>query len=272
MKARSKRARPWITAALGVGVTLLSLAAAPAVRSGTDADAFEWSGRLARGKTIEIKTVNGEIRAEAWDGDRVEVRATKHWRRSDPDEVTVEVIEHEGGVTICTVYPGRGNRCGVGNEGSMSVRRNDVSVDYVVRVPQGVAFTGRAVNGGVEALGLSGNVLAVSVNGSIEVSTSGAAEASTVNGSIRATMGASRWDDEIRFRTVNGRIDLTLPGDAGAVVSASTVNGDIATDLPLKVKGSFGPKRVSGTIGDGGGGGRLSLETVNGGIRLRTSS
>jgi hypothetical protein len=270
MKARSKRVRPWFAGVLGIGIALLGFAAAPPAHAGTDTDAFEWSGRLGRGQTAEIKTVNGEIRAEAWDGDRVEVRATKRWRRSDPDEVTIEVIEHEGGVTICTVYPGRGNRCGVGSEGSMSVRHNDVSVDYVVRVPNGVAFTGRAVNGGVEAAGLSGDVLAVSVNGSIEVSTSGAVEASTVNGSIRAAMGAARWDDEIRFSTVNGRIDLTLPGDADAVVSASTVNGDIATDLPLKVTGRFGPKRVSGTIGDGGG--RLSLETVNGGIRLRTSS
>lgn len=267
MNTRSGSMAGAITLALGLALTGLALA--PEARAGTD-DSFEWSGRLSAGQTIEIKTVNGEIRAEAWNGDRVEVRATKHWRRSDPDEVTIEVVEHEGGVTICTLYPGRGNRCGVGDEGSMQVRRNDVSVDYVVRVPRGVDFAGRAVNGGVEADGLTGDVLAVSVNGSIDVSAAGAVEATTVNGSIRAAMGAAHWDDEIRFRTVNGRIDLTLPEDAGAEVSASTVNGDISTDLPLRVVGRFGPKKVRGTIGDGGG--RLSLETVNGGIRLRTSS
>jgi hypothetical protein len=63
---------------------------------------------------------------------------------------------------------------------------------------------------------------------------------------------------------------LTLPVDAGAVVSASTVNGVITTDLPLRVEGGFGPRSLKGTIG--GGGGRLSLESVNGGIRLRTKS
>ena len=267
MNTRSGSMAGAITLALGLAIAGLSVA--PEARAGSD-DSFEWSGRLSAGQTIEIKTVNGEIRAEAWSGDRVEVRATKRWRRSDPDRVSIEVIEHGDGVTICTVYPGRGNRCGAGDDGSMSVRNNDVSVDYVVRVPRGVDFAGRAVNGGVEADGLAGDVLAVSVNGSIDVSASGAVEATTVNGSIRAAMGAAHWDGEIRFRTVNGRIDLTLPENAGAEVSASTVNGDISTELPLRVTGRFGPKKVRGTIGDGGG--RLSLETVNGGISLRTSS
>jgi hypothetical protein len=258
------RSGVWLLAALAIGSGYATQA-----RAGTD-DRFSWSGHLAKGQTIEIKTVNGEIRAEPWDGDHVEVTAAKNWNRSDPDEETIEVIENEGAVTICTLYPGRGNHCGIGSKGSMQVQRNDVSVDYVVRVPRGVGFAGRAVNGSVEANRLTGGILAISVNGSIDVSSTGVVEAETVNGSIRARMGVARWDQELRFRTVNGRIELTLPEDAGAVVSASTVNGDITTDLPLRVEGRFGPRTLKGTIG--GGGGRLSLETVNGGIRLRTKS
>ncbi len=255
-------------------VTLLAAATLaagvlPAAAGGTDRS-FEWSGRIERGKTIEIKTINGRIDAVATDGDRVEVRATKRWKRSDPDEVTIEVLEHDGGVTICTHYPGRGNRCSAGGGGRMSVHDNDVAVDYEVRVPAGVAFTGRAVNGGVGAEGLAGDVLAQSVNGSIDVSTSGAVTAETVNGSIRASTGVSHWKDQMSFRTVNGRIELMLPEDADAEVSAVSVNGAIETDLPLRVQGRWGPKRLSGTIGHGGG--KLSLETVNGRIRLRTRS
>jgi TonB-dependent receptor len=144
------RSGVWLLAALAIGSGYATQA-----RAGTD-DRFSWSGHLAKGQTIEIKTVNGEIRAEPWDGDHVEVTAAKNWNRSDPDEVTIEVIEHEGGVTICTLYPGRGNHCGIGSKGSMQVRRNDVSVDYVVRVPRGVGFAGRAVNGSVEANRLTG--------------------------------------------------------------------------------------------------------------------
>lgn len=252
---------------LGLAVLAALVTHAPVAYAGSD-DSFEWSGTLERGKTIEIKTVNGHIEARGGSGSEIVVRATKRWRRDDPDDVRIEVIEHEGGVTVCTLYPGRNNECKPGKGGRMSARDNDVSVHYVVEVPAGILFAGRAVNGGVEATGLDEDVIATSVNGSIEVETQGTVWAESVNGSIRAVMGASRWEDELQFSTVNGRIELYLPENTAADVDIQTVNGGISTDLPLKVRGTFGPKSVHGTIGEGGA--RLSMSTVNGGIRLRT--
>jgi DUF4097 and DUF4098 domain-containing protein YvlB len=66
---------------------------------------------------------------------------------------------------------------------------------------------------------------------------------------------------------VNGSITVTFAGDVNADVTASTVNGGINTDFPLEVRGRFGPRRVSGTIGTGGR--ELALSTVNGAIHLR---
>src|SRR5882762_11717845 len=80
---------------------------------------FHWKGKVAPGKSIEIKGVNGDIRAVAGSGD-VEVTAVKHARRSDPDDVKIEVVEHEDGVTICAVYPSddrRENTCDAGRGG-----------------------------------------------------------------------------------------------------------------------------------------------------------
>ena len=47
-------------------------------------DDFRWSGQIARGKRIEIKGVNGDVRAELASGNQVEVVARKHARRSNP--------------------------------------------------------------------------------------------------------------------------------------------------------------------------------------------
>src|SRR2546430_12779216 len=47
---------------------------------------------------------NGDIDAVAGSGE-VEVTAVKHAHRSDPDEVKIQVVQHEDGVTICAVYP-----------------------------------------------------------------------------------------------------------------------------------------------------------------------
>src|SRR4029077_8432293 len=87
------------------------------------------------------------------------------------------------------------------------------------------------------------------VNGSIRVSTSGSAEASTVNGSLTAAMGRALWTDALEFHTVNGGITLDLPANVSTEVRASTVNGDIETDFPLMVTGRLGPRHVTGKIG-----------------------
>lgn len=232
---------------------------------------FNWKGKIAAGKTIEIKGVNGDINAVAGSGD-VEVTAVKHARRSDPDEVKIEVVPSDEGVTICAVYPSDGERentCEAGEHGHMNTHDNDVRVNFTVRVPPGVRFAGHTVNGEVEAANLGGDVEAHTVNGSIRVSTTGTAEASTVNGSITASLGRT-WTDALEFHTVNGGITLDLPAGVSTEVRATTVNGDIETDFPLMVTGRLGPRRVSGTIGNGGR--RLALETVNGSIRLRKAT
>ena len=231
---------------------------------------FNWHGRLAPGKTLEIRGVNGSIDVSGGGGE-AEVRATKTARRSDPDSVEIKVIEHAEGVTICAVYPtprdaSRPNECRAGGGGRMNTRDNDVNVNFSVKVPAGVKLSANTVNGGVNVRGLDADVQAHTVNGSIKLRTDGRAEAQTVNGSIEASMGRADWDGKNEFKTVNGAIHLELPGDLSTDVRAQTVNGDIETDFPLTVRGRFSRRSLTGTIG--GGGRELELETVNGGIRL----
>lgn len=256
-----------LAGALGLALTL----AAPAVAWAQNPD-FSWRGAVGEGKTLEIKGVNGAIIATTASGPEVEVTATKSARRSDPDEVRIEVITHEGGVTICAVYPSprlrRENECRPGDDGGMTVRNNDVNVEFTVRVPHGVDFVGKTVNGKIQALSLPGNVDLTTVNGGIEVTTSGLATANTVNGSISATIGRAEWDGTIRFKTVNGGIRLNLPDAISAQFKARTVNGGIATDFPVQVQGRFGPREMNGTIGSGGAR-RLEVETVNGSIEIK---
>jgi hypothetical protein len=248
----------------------LALALGVAAGSSRAADDFTWSGRVAEGQAIEIKGVNGGIRAEAGSGPEVQVTATKTARRSDPESVEVEVVEHAGGVTICAVYPpsdGRTNECAPGKGGRMNTRDNDVKVEFTVRVPAGVRFVGRSVNGGITAAGLKGGVEVHTVNGGVEVETAGFAEADTVNGSISVQVGRADWTGDARFSTVNGGISVTLPADVNADVNAKTVNGSIDTDFPITVQGKIGRRSLHGKIGSGGR--ALELETVNGSIELR---
>jgi DUF4097 and DUF4098 domain-containing protein YvlB len=242
------------------------LLAAPA-----SAQDFHWTGRLAAGKRLEIKGVNGSIRTVAATGGEIDVSARKTARRSDPDEVKIEVVPSDEGVTICAVYPTprrarRENTCEPGDGWHSSTDNNDVNVDFTIKLPAGIVFSGETVNGEIDAEGVGADAMVSTVNGSINVEASGHVEASTVNGSIRASMGRADWSSEAEFSTVNGGITLTLPGNLNAEVSAQTVNGDLETDFPLTVTGKFGPRHMRGTIGSGGR--YLKLSTVNGSIHL----
>ena len=244
------------------------LAAAPAARAqAQDPNHWSWHGAVAQGKTLEIRGVNGSIRAEASTGSEVEVTADKHGRDDDPATVRIEVVPHEGGVTICAVYPGRSNECRPGG-GHMSVHDNDVEVQFVARIPAGVAFDGNNVNGGVEASGLTARTDLSTVNGSVTLETSaGEASGSTVNGGVHATVrGAGQG--RLSFTTVNGSVDLSLAAGLSADFSAETVNGSIETDFPITLTGRINPRHLEGRIGQGGR--ILRLRTVNGGIRVHS--
>ena len=78
----------------------------------------------------------------------------------------------------------------------------------------------------------------MTVNGSIRLTTTGRALASTVNGSVNATMGRADWP--------NG---ASLTSDFPVTVTSSS-------------PGTEGPRRLAGTIGAGGR--ELEISTVDG--------
>jgi hypothetical protein len=235
---------------------------------------FRWQGRLSPGASLEIKGVNGRIEASPGEGDRVEVLAAKQGRRHHPSEVKIQVVEHSRGITICAVYPGRDDRrpneCIPGEGGRMETRNNDVSVAFTVKVPAGVAFVGRTVNGGIQAAQLTGDAEAHTVNGKVSLASAGQVRAETVNGSVELTLGSANWDGASSAESVNGSVTVTLPGDVSTTVRAQTVNGRVESEFDLGASARKTRSSVSGTIGAGGR--ELSLRTVNGSVRLRRAS
>lgn len=248
-------------------------ASAQPVRSARAQDDFRWTGRLAAGQRLEIKGVNGAIHAEPASGSEVEVTAVKRrGREGRLQDVRIERVTHDGGVTICAVYPSRSsrrpNRCTAGDDWEANVQDNDVSVDFRVRVPRGVNFLGSTVNGAVRASGMPADAKVSTVNGGVTVSAAGVVEASTVNGNIEAATGRADPGRDLDFTTVNGNITLTVPAAFRARVRASLLNGDIGGDFPLDInRGRFVGESATGQIGRGGH--ELHLETVNGNLTIR---
>lgn len=254
------------------------LAGAQQQRSDRD---FQWDGQISEGRWVYVRNLNGEVRVERGSGSRLEVTAEKRWRRGNPDDVAIEVTRIGSGdrdILICAVWREVTRECDENgyrtydrNNRDRDDRwdrdRNDVAVDIVIRLPQGVRLDASSVNGGLDISGATDEVEAHTVNGRIRASSSGGPiRAATVNGDIDVQM--SRLGNEnLHFNTVNGSIDVTVPDGLDANVTMSTVNGRVGSDFPMTLNGRINPRRITAQIGRGGP--RLEFTTVNGSIDLK---
>jgi len=119
------------------------------------------------------------------------------------------------------------------------------------------------VSGTVAAVGMRSDVSATTVSGSINISTTGSAEAAAVSGSIDAVLGDPHFDRDLDFTTVSGSVVVEVPSNTDAHAVLTTVSGFVSSDFPL---GGTARSR-SGDIGAGGP--RLALTTVSGSVHLR---
>jgi DUF4097 and DUF4098 domain-containing protein YvlB len=225
--------------------------------------------------TFSLKNVNGEVRVSAWKESNVEIKALKKTNK-DPEnlqKVRIEVTASAASVSVDTIYPKHGN--------------TGVSVDYDIRVPEGVNLGGiSSVNGSVFIIGPVSRVSASSTNGPVTLdNASGNLELETTNGDVKAsrisgrvdahttngdiTLELAKLEAEIKAETTNGGITLRLISDQeiNGLLEAETVNGGISLDFPITLQSLEKSKHhLRGQIGRGGP--QISLETVNGSIRL----
>lgn len=236
-----------------------SLAAAADV-STTEEYRFE----VDPGARVSLENINGSIRITGYAGDTVNVTAHKSAGKQEYlDELEVVIDATDDYVRIETRHPERkGSWFKWGSDSSGSV-------SYVLDVPSGVELDAiETVNGDVEIEAVTGNVKASTVNGTLEVSGLAAdVNLETVNGSVKARFDRLGAGQRVNAEAVNGAVTLVLPADASARVEAETVNGGIhAEDFGLKAEKGFVGRDLSGEIGNGDA--RISLDTVNGSIRI----
>lgn len=242
------------------------------VAQGKAQDTWSRTYTLAPGGTLELINVNGRIDAEPASGDTVEL-VGRRTAKASSDEAAKELLGRiemreevgEGRVRVEVRIPRLSGFSGH-------------EVEWSVRVPSGVRVDLRTVNGGVKLAGLDADIAAKTTNGGVSGMNIAAqvVDASTVNGGVdfdfRVPLGA---DGRIDMESVNGGVALGLPSESRATISARAVNGGVrVSDLDIQREpqsSDFESKRrLQGTLN--GGGARVNLGTVNGGVRLSRSA
>lgn len=254
---------------------------------------------------VDIENMAGSIRVTGWDRAEVAVSGKLGHRASGLDlsggdnrtRVEVEVEGSPHGVrSDLEIKVPAGSRLRVdGFEASITIAGVTGTVQAET-VNGTITLTGgtrevelQAVNGGVEVARASGRIKAESVNGPVTVrDSSGELEASTVNGPLVVTGGP--WN-HVRIETVSGslRFEAALPKQA--TLEAETVSGSVELVLPAAIAADFSLSSFSGDIENefgpaptrqsrwtsekelsfstGGGGARVSVQTLSGNIHLR---
>ncbi len=206
---------------------------------------------------VSLDNVNGNVEITGWNRNEVQIDAVKQARDQQRlDEARIEVETGGDSTKIHTQYP------------HDHTNNNPASVNYTLHVPQNARLDGISlVNGSLTVEKMMAEVDAKLVNGKAHIrDLSGEANISNVNGSIEANYASLNNVRQIKLKSVNGSIELGLPGSPNAEVKASSVNGGIKTDFPLTVQGAFSGRSLSGTLGSGGT--RIELSTVNGSMHI----
>jgi DUF4097 and DUF4098 domain-containing protein YvlB len=210
-----------------------------------------------------VDNVNGRVRIAAWDRPEVQVDVLKQAdRREDLEAVKIEIDAKPERIRIHTQYPKA--------KTGWWHRSNSTRVDYDIKVPAHASLKKiRHVNGSVEIDGVLGTVDASTVNGHLAAKRLAAdSRLESVNGGVEATFEKFDEVKSVTIKTVNGGVEIALPTNADADLSAHTVNGGIHTPPNLTVNRSgHRPRQLHARLGNGGT--QVRLETVNGGIHVR---
>ncbi len=216
------------------------------------------------GGRISLGNINGDIRITGGEGDTVIIIARrKAGNQEYLDELKIVVDADSDYIRIETRHPS--SKISWFHWGN----NHSGSVSYEMTVPAGVNLDKiSTVNGDIAIRSMSGKVKAETVNGDLVASgLVSDVDLETVNGGINAQFDSLGGSQRVSAEAVNGRIVLEVPADASARVRAETVNGSIdADDFDLLIKKGFIGRECDGRIGTGEA--RISLDTVNGSIRI----
>ncbi len=230
--------------------------------------------------TLEVGAMEGNITVQAYDGADVEMIIDRSLSAENEAEmlaahrdVVLDTGDNTATIHAIVRYPNQ-QTCG-GTNGYTSRPGYHVRFDFTIRVPRAVRLRLCTINSSIVLVaGTVGDFDVRNINGRIAMTdVAGSGNAIAVNGAVTASF-VSAPQRSSSFRTVNGDVAITLPDGASADLHLKTLNGQLFTDFAAKpkaqdagaIRGMLGG--TSTTVRAGNGGPDLTLESLNGDVRV----
>lgn len=254
---------------------------------------FSMNGNATQ-NTLAIYNINGAIKVEGYDGDKVMLEIDKRISAKTQEvldqgkqEFRLEIDQEADSIIayIANPFDSRPNRQRRNWDGP-KIHYN-FELDFTVKVPYSLNLHISTVNGGdINVNNVTGSLGVHNVNGAIRiVNAKGPANVRTINGNVDVNY-VTLPPGESDFKTLNGDIKITYPSALSVDCQFKTFNGDFYTDfpnverLPVKVvKNSENHENktvyklsTETFIRIGKGGSTYKFETFNGNIYLKKQS
>ena len=228
----------------------------------------------SRPATVRLSTVNGSIQVRAHAAREVIVSTSDEGESPRPGPDGMKEI------------PLRQNGLRVEEENNViTVKPRSPNGSYVVYAPANSSLQLKSVNAReLRIEGIEGEINAETVNGSIQIAeAAGPVVAHALNGRLSVHMKDLAAGKPMSLSTMNGRIELILPGSANADLTIHNQRGRTYSDFDLaltqrltkKDSGREGGPRYELTLEQtatgrlNGGGTAISLRSMNGTIHIR---
>jgi hypothetical protein len=220
---------------------------------------------------FSIDNVNGRIDIHGWSSNVVALTAAIHGQTGERVQaVEINIDSQPGQATVHTETPSGTKGFQWNWNWFKHLWDGQATVDYTVNVPQNAQLANvSSVNGRIEIDGVAGGIKASTVNGATQIRNAAHdLNLSTVNGHIKASMDRLSDGQLVSLDAVNGQLELTLPEEADANFSVSTVNGSISSEFPaLKPEKEFPVgNSLKGSLGRGSA--SVKVTAVNGAVKF----
>ena len=212
--------------------------------------------------TVSVRDIMGDIKVEAVAGDSVTIDASAHG--GDAAARARWAIEATGDAGHVDVRV----RCAEGEDRHC---RDEVAVNFKLRVPKGSRMELHGVASDVTLSGVTGPVRIQTVSGDVVVTSPSEPatqlEMQTVSGELEFA-GACGDGCRLRAHTVSGDINLHLDAASNFDLRYQALSGDLRDDLGLTLSSSPRRHRSSASGRYRGGGGEIDCNSVSGDLKL----
>jgi len=236
----------------------------------------------SRPSVVNASLMNGGITVTGYAGKEVivEARPRGHEGESKPDRKAEGMHRLDSRGTGLSVEE-------QDNQVNIGVREMNRDVDLTIQVPFNTSLKLKCLNdGNIQVDHVSGEIDANDLNGAVKLTNiSGSVVAHSLNEDVTVTFDKVTPGKAMSFSTMNGDIDVSLPGDTKARVKMKADNGEIYSDFEVRQEaGPAGTKVTDTGRKDGrfhvqfekalygsinGGGPEMQFTTFNGKIYVR---